>query len=93
LGTVSSVVGYLGRPEGTLLISLLYNGNRPAEARLAQWDLFRTLGADGVVIPADTTPGEPIQLGGEQTAPPPAWWSKAAAQTDSSAADSVEAEQ
>jgi D-alanyl-D-alanine carboxypeptidase/D-alanyl-D-alanine-endopeptidase (penicillin-binding protein 4) len=88
LGTVSSVVGYLGRPEGTLLISLLYNGNRPAEARQAQWDLFRLLGADGVVIPADTTPGEPIQLGGEQTAKPE-WWGKAA-ESDINAADTLD---
>jgi len=88
LGTVSTVVGYLGRPEGTLLISLLYNGNRPFEARQAQWDLFRLLGADGVVIPADTAPGEPIQLGGEQTSPPPAWWPAAVTDSASSEPDS-----
>ena len=87
LGSVSSVVGYLGRPEGTLLISLLYNGNRPAAARQAQWNLFRLLGADGVVIPADTTSGEPVQLGGEQTAPP-SWWPTAASEADTTAADS-----
>jgi len=66
LGRVSSVVGYLGRPEGTLVVSLLYNGDRPNAARLEQWKLFRLLGADGVVIPADTTFAEPAQLGGEQ---------------------------
>jgi serine-type D-Ala-D-Ala carboxypeptidase/endopeptidase (penicillin-binding protein 4) len=87
LGSVSSVVGYLGRPEGTLLISLLYNGNRPAAARQAQWNLFRLLGADGVVIPADTSSGEPVQLGGEQTATP-AWWPSAATEADTAAADS-----
>jgi PBP4 family serine-type D-alanyl-D-alanine carboxypeptidase len=73
LGQVSSVVGYLGRPEGTLLLSLIYNGSRPNTARQEQWKLFRLLGADGVVIPADTSTAEPPQLGGEQTAPP-AWW-------------------
>jgi D-alanyl-D-alanine carboxypeptidase/D-alanyl-D-alanine-endopeptidase (penicillin-binding protein 4) len=90
LGSVSSVVGYLGRPEGTLLISLLYNGNRPAEARQAQWNLFRLLGADGVVIPADTTAGEPVQLGGDQTSRP-AWW-PSASEADSNAADTLEGE-
>jgi serine-type D-Ala-D-Ala carboxypeptidase/endopeptidase (penicillin-binding protein 4) len=88
LGSVSSVVGYLGRPEGTLLISLLYNGNRPAMARQAQWNLFRLLGADGVVIPADTTAGEPVQLGGDQTSRP-AWW-PSASDSDSNAADTLE---
>jgi PBP4 family serine-type D-alanyl-D-alanine carboxypeptidase len=82
LGQVSTVVGYLGRPEGTLLVSLLYNGGRPGAARQEQWKLFRLLGADGVVIPADTTSAEPPQLGGEQTAPP-AWWPKTTASADS----------
>lgn len=89
LGQVSTVVGYLGRPEGTLLVSLMYNGGRPGAARLEQWKLFRLLGADGVVIPADTSAGEPIQLGGEQTAPP-SWWPGAAAEPDSGAADSMD---
>ena len=56
LGRVSTVVGYLGRPEGTLLVSLMYNGRRPCAARQAQWKLFRELGANGVVIPADSAP-------------------------------------
>jgi PBP4 family serine-type D-alanyl-D-alanine carboxypeptidase len=73
LGQVSTVVGYLGRPEGTLLVSLLYNGGRPNVARQEQWKLFRLLGADGVVIPADTSMAEPPQMGGEQSAPPD-WW-------------------
>jgi D-alanyl-D-alanine carboxypeptidase len=90
LGQVSTVVGYLGRPEGTLLVSLMYNGSRPNAARREQWNLFRVLGANGVVIPADTATAEPPQLGGEQTAPPD-WW-PAASESDSSAADSVEAE-
>jgi D-alanyl-D-alanine carboxypeptidase/D-alanyl-D-alanine-endopeptidase (penicillin-binding protein 4) len=87
LGQVSSIVGYLGRPDGTLLVSLLYNGNRPNTARQEQWKLFRLLGADGVVIPADTTAGEPIQLGGEQTSPP-AGWPSAAGESETSTADS-----
>jgi D-alanyl-D-alanine carboxypeptidase/D-alanyl-D-alanine-endopeptidase (penicillin-binding protein 4) len=75
LGQVSSIVGYLGRPEGTLLVSVLYNGNRPNTARQEQWKLFRLLGADGVVIPADTSTIEPPQLGGDETARPE-WWPK-----------------
>jgi serine-type D-Ala-D-Ala carboxypeptidase/endopeptidase (penicillin-binding protein 4) len=89
LGQVSTVVGYLGRPEGTLLVSLMYNGGRPGAARQEQWKLFRLLGADGVVIPADTTSAEPPQFGGEQGTPP-AWWPAAAdsaRQTDSNEAN------
>ncbi len=73
LGDVSTVVGYLGRPDGVLLVSLMYNGARPWAARQAQWQLFRLLGADGVVIPTDNTPDNPLQLGGQATAPPK-WW-------------------
>ena len=83
LGRVSTVVGYLGRPEGVLLVSLMYNGNRPWAARQAQWSLFRELGANGVVIPADTIPVPPVQLGGDETTRP-AWW------PDSVAADSAQ---
>jgi serine-type D-Ala-D-Ala carboxypeptidase/endopeptidase (penicillin-binding protein 4) len=91
LGRVSTVVGYLGRPEGTLLVSLMYNGSRPGAARRAQWDLFRVLGANGVVIPTDTSTAEPPQLGGEQAAPPD-WWPEAI-ESDSSAADSTDSDQ
>jgi serine-type D-Ala-D-Ala carboxypeptidase/endopeptidase (penicillin-binding protein 4) len=83
LGRVSTVVGYLGRPEGTLLVSLMYNGSRPAAARQEQWRLFRLLGANGMVIPTDTSTIEPPQLGGDQTARP-VWWP-----ADSSAAESL----
>jgi D-alanyl-D-alanine carboxypeptidase/D-alanyl-D-alanine-endopeptidase (penicillin-binding protein 4) len=79
LARVSTLVGYLGRPEGTLLVSLMYNGSRPGAARLAQWKLFRALGADGMVIPADTSTAEPPQLGGDDDTPPPEWWTKASA--------------
>jgi serine-type D-Ala-D-Ala carboxypeptidase/endopeptidase (penicillin-binding protein 4) len=86
LGRVSTVVGYLGRPDGTLLVSLMYNGSRPNAARLAQWKLFRLLGADGVVIPADTSSAEPPQFGGEQTAKP-TWWPGTRSDADSSGPD------
>jgi serine-type D-Ala-D-Ala carboxypeptidase/endopeptidase (penicillin-binding protein 4) len=72
LGRVSTLVGYLGRPEGTLVVSLMYNGARPGAARKAQWKLFQVLGANGMVIPADTSTAEP-QLGSDETAPPD-WW-------------------
>jgi PBP4 family serine-type D-alanyl-D-alanine carboxypeptidase len=89
LGRVSTLVGYLGRPEGTLVVSLMYNGSRPAAARRAQWNLFRLLGANGVVIPADTSMAEPPQLGSDETSPPD-WWPKVADPADSAeaAADS-----
>jgi D-alanyl-D-alanine carboxypeptidase len=76
LKTVSTLVGYLGRPEGTLLVSLMYNGSRTAAARRAQWKLFRELGANGVVIPADTLTAEPPQLGSDESATPD-WWKEA----------------
>ena len=96
LGQVSTLVGYLGRPEGTLVVSLMYNGSRPGAARRAQWNLFRLLGANGVVIPAETASVEPPQLGSDETATP-AWWPKASSGADSnvvdsSAADSTEIE-
>jgi D-alanyl-D-alanine carboxypeptidase len=65
LGNVSSVVGYLGRPDGVLLVSVRYNGSRPSDARLAQWELFRTLGAEGILVPADSLESA-AQLGGDR---------------------------
>jgi PBP4 family serine-type D-alanyl-D-alanine carboxypeptidase len=67
LGNTASVVGYLGRPDGTLIVALIYNGPRQPAARQAQWRLFRLLGADGVIIPNDSIPEalEPA-LGGEE---------------------------
>jgi D-alanyl-D-alanine carboxypeptidase/D-alanyl-D-alanine-endopeptidase (penicillin-binding protein 4) len=56
LGNTASVVGYLGRAEGTLIVALIYNGPRQPAARHAQWRLFRLLGADGVIIPSDSVP-------------------------------------
>ena len=68
LGNVASLVGYLGRPDGVLLVSLIYNGHRVHAARQAQWMLFRALGADGVVIPADSVDSE--SLGSDEKPPP-----------------------
>ncbi len=65
LRRVSTIVGYLGRPDGVLTISLMYNGPRPNAARRAQWQLFRQLGANGVIVPADLGERDPIQLGAE----------------------------
>lgn len=69
LAQAANVVGYLGRPNGVLLVALLYNGPRPWAARQAEWRLFRLLGADGIVVPADTTPLDAVQLGGESGDP------------------------
>ena len=65
LAQAANVVGYLGRPNGVLIVALLYNGPRPWAARQAEWRLFRLLGADGIVVPADTAPVDEGQLGGE----------------------------
>ncbi|HEX5003704.1 MAG TPA: D-alanyl-D-alanine carboxypeptidase/D-alanyl-D-alanine-endopeptidase [Gemmatimonadales bacterium] len=73
LGNVSTLVGYLGRPEGVLVVTLMYNGGYSYTARQEQWRLFRTLGADAVQIPAEEAmDAEPEQLGGENEAPAPA---------------------
>ena len=53
LADAATVVGYLGRAEGVLLISLMYNGRRVSTARREQWKLFRLLGAEGVLLPED----------------------------------------
>jgi hypothetical protein len=62
----------------------MYNGNRPGAARREQWKLFQDLGANGMVIPADTSTAEPPQLGSDET---PDWWSKAASLQDSTPED------
>jgi D-alanyl-D-alanine carboxypeptidase/D-alanyl-D-alanine-endopeptidase (penicillin-binding protein 4) len=48
LDRVAALAGYLGRPDGILVISLMYNGRRTHAARAAEWELFRLLGAEGV---------------------------------------------
>ncbi len=71
LAQVANIVGYLGRPDGVLIVALMYNGPRPWAARKAEGRLLRLLGANGVVIPSDSIPEslEP-QFGGEETEPP-----------------------
>lgn len=53
LSNAATLVGYLGRSDGTLLIAAMYNGGSVYAARQAQWALFRRLGANGIVIPSD----------------------------------------
>jgi serine-type D-Ala-D-Ala carboxypeptidase/endopeptidase (penicillin-binding protein 4) len=48
LDRVATLAGYLGRNDGVLVISLMYNGRRIGPARAAEWELFRLLGAEGV---------------------------------------------
>jgi len=71
LSNVSALVGYLGRPEGVLVVTLMYNGGYSHTAKQEQWRLFRTLGANGVQIPTDeSVDAEPAQLGGDDEAAP-----------------------
>ena len=78
------MVGYLGGADGVLLVSLMYNGRRPWAARQAQWKLFRDLGADGVVIPTDSTATPPVQMGGDEDGRP-AWLGDSVSVADSTA--------
>jgi D-alanyl-D-alanine carboxypeptidase/D-alanyl-D-alanine-endopeptidase (penicillin-binding protein 4) len=50
LDRVATLAGYLGRPDGVLVISMMYNGRRIHAARAAEWELFRLLGAEGVEL-------------------------------------------
>jgi D-alanyl-D-alanine carboxypeptidase len=50
LDRVAALAGYLGRQDGVLVISLMYNGRRTGAARSAEWELFRLLGAEGVEL-------------------------------------------
>jgi D-alanyl-D-alanine carboxypeptidase/D-alanyl-D-alanine-endopeptidase (penicillin-binding protein 4) len=63
LDRVSNVSGYLGRQDGVLIVSVMYNGSRPARARPLEWRLFHLLGGDGTIIPSDVLTPE-SQLGG-----------------------------
>lgn len=63
LDNVATLAGYLGRPDGVLVVSLMYNGPRTGAARRAQWELFRILGADGVNLPSALV----TQMGGADT--------------------------
>jgi D-alanyl-D-alanine carboxypeptidase/D-alanyl-D-alanine-endopeptidase (penicillin-binding protein 4) len=48
LDDVAALAGYLARPDGLLVLSLMYNGRRIGAARAAEWEVFRLLGAEGV---------------------------------------------
>jgi D-alanyl-D-alanine carboxypeptidase/D-alanyl-D-alanine-endopeptidase (penicillin-binding protein 4) len=67
---VATLAGYLGRVDGVLLISLMYNGPRVYAARQEQWRLLRLLGAEGVLIPQDSS-SVATQLGGDSREPAP----------------------
>jgi D-alanyl-D-alanine carboxypeptidase len=64
LDNAATLMGYVGRPDGVLVVSLMYNGRRTGVARAAQWELFRLLGADGVSLPAALE----TQMGGPSAA-------------------------
>ncbi len=63
LDNVAALAGYLGRREGVLVVSTLYNGNRIRAAKRAQWELFRLLGADGIDVAAAASRS---QFGGDE---------------------------
>lgn len=63
LDNVANLAGYLGRPDGVLVIALMYNGRRIGAARTAEWELFRLLGAEGV----DLRGALETQMGGSTT--------------------------
>lgn len=50
LDEVATLAGYLARPDGLLVLSLMYNGRRTGVARAAEWEVFRLLGADAVAL-------------------------------------------
>jgi hypothetical protein len=50
-----------------LLISVMYNGSSVYAAKQEQWRLFRLLGAQGQIIPTDSTEADAI---GGETVPP-----------------------
>jgi hypothetical protein len=50
LDNAATLAGYLGRPDGVLVISLMYNGRRIGPARAAEWELFHLLGGEGVEL-------------------------------------------
>jgi D-alanyl-D-alanine carboxypeptidase/D-alanyl-D-alanine-endopeptidase (penicillin-binding protein 4) len=64
LDSVSALAGYLGRRDGVLVISAIYNGPRSRTAKRQQWNLFKLLGADGVNL-AQAAESE-TQLGGDE---------------------------
>ncbi|HEX9164328.1 MAG TPA: D-alanyl-D-alanine carboxypeptidase/D-alanyl-D-alanine-endopeptidase [Gemmatimonadales bacterium] len=67
LANAATLVGYLGHRDGMLLISVMYNGSRVYGAKQEQWKLFRLLGAQGQIIPTDSTEADAI--GGDALPP------------------------
>ena len=63
LDSVSALAGYLGRRDGVLVISTIYNGPRSRTAKRQQWNLFKLLGAGGVDLA--TAAESETQLGGD----------------------------
>ena len=63
LDHVAALAGYLGRPDGVLVVSMMYNGRRIHLARAAEWELFRLLGAEGVELDGALE----TQMGGDST--------------------------
>jgi D-alanyl-D-alanine carboxypeptidase/D-alanyl-D-alanine-endopeptidase (penicillin-binding protein 4) len=68
LDSVSALAGYLGRRDGVLVISALYNGPRSRTAKAAEWALFRLLGADGIDLA--TAAASESHLGGDEAKAP-----------------------
>jgi D-alanyl-D-alanine carboxypeptidase/D-alanyl-D-alanine-endopeptidase (penicillin-binding protein 4) len=68
LGNAATLVGYLGHRDGMLLVSVMYNGPRVYAAKQQQWRLFRVLGAEGQIIPEDSTATDEA-IGGEAIPP------------------------
>ncbi len=63
LDNVAALAGYLGRRDGVIVVSAIYNGKRIRAAKRAQWELFRLLGADGVDVAAAASRSN---LGGDE---------------------------
>jgi serine-type D-Ala-D-Ala carboxypeptidase/endopeptidase (penicillin-binding protein 4) len=66
LDSVSALAGYLGRRDGVLVISTIYNGPRSRTAKRQQWNLFRLLGAGGVDLATAAESEAETQLGGDE---------------------------
>ena len=75
LDRVAALAGYLGRTDGVLVISLMYNGRRIGPARTAEWELFRLLGAEGVNLSGalETHMGGPSNVDEEPADSAGAW--------------------
>lgn len=93
LSGVATLAGYLGRREGTYIVVLMFNGGRTHRARAAQWQLFRVLGGDGVIIPTDTDFGPEVAADTNETpapVPPDSTRSDSAAGSETNTPSSAE---